>query len=518
MAGARCFGHDRVMPRKPPSPDASSTDETSPDETSTESTGANASDSTEPTVAPDPVTPPPPGPTAQSGAGYRFFSWIRSLDLRREPGWIGGVCAGIAVRLGIDPLIVRGIAVVIAVLGGPAILLYAAAWLLLPDANDKIHLEQVIRGVFEPAIAGIGALFVLSLLPVAQGFWFLGAGFWGEPHWGDAVGRALWTTALIALAVWFVIWMARRTPSATIPPSAPPAPSAPSTAAFVASATTVTSPAAPTSGATEPEVAEWREQQARVQAEKEAFRNQQASDRAAAQRAAQDEARRHRSLQRERESAQYAASRSHPLYSLVVIGLALVAGGLATVSFGAGELTATAAVVGLSVMLAVLALGIIINGIRGKRSGGAAGVSAIVLVGLLAAGSASGDISWVRWGATSVVTPTTSQNISIGAGRVELDLTQVKLSTSGAGLSGEDIRLTMGAGQVTVIIPDDASVQFTSSVAAGAIDAGPNEQSSRIGPIENVFAEFGDPNDPPLIVTVQLGAGQVRVVEAGDNR
>ncbi|MCU1425623.1 MAG: hypothetical protein JWM51_1914, partial [Microbacteriaceae bacterium] len=143
-------------------------------------------------------------------AGNRFFAWMRSLGLTREPGWIGGVSSGIAMRLGIDPLIVRGILVVVAVLGGPALLLYAAAWLLLPDRNDKIHLEEVFHGRIESPIAGIGALVFLSILPVTQGFWFAGSSYWGQPYWGASFGRALWTVVLLGLLVWFIVWVARR--------------------------------------------------------------------------------------------------------------------------------------------------------------------------------------------------------------------------------------------------------------------------------------------------------------------
>src|SRR5665213_2958017 len=99
-------------------------------------------------------TPPPPpsagngtpsspygGPrTGLSGRDTRFFDWMRGLHLIRTDGWIGGVCSAIANRLGIDPLIVRGIVVVAAILGAPVLLLYAAAWALLPDAEGRIHL------------------------------------------------------------------------------------------------------------------------------------------------------------------------------------------------------------------------------------------------------------------------------------------------------------------------------------------------------------------------------------------
>ncbi len=495
------------MPRKPPT--------------------APSADSAEDTTPPAPETPAAP-PTA----GNRFFSWIRGIDIRREPGWIGGVCAGVAARLGIDPLIVRGIAVVIAALGGPAILLYAAAWLLLPDANNKIHLEEVFRGTLEPAIAGIGALIVLSLLPVTQGFWFAGAGFWGEPQWGVGFGRALWAIVLLGLLVWFVVWIARRSSGDTPSPSgsrhhgttthgkarstATTRPA--SAAAFVASDTTVAPPADPT----EPEIAEWREQQAQVRAEHEAFRNQQASDRATANRAAAEEARRQRDAQRERDRVAFEATRSNPLYSLVVIGLSLVAGGAAALLFTGGqELTVLSSVVGLSAMLAVLALGIVINGIRGKRSGGAAGVAWLVLLPLLVtAAVATSENPVVRWGPTTTLAPTTGQEFFIGAGRVELDLTELDFGVPTDGFYGQEVELNVGAGDVTVIVPDDTWVQFSGTVAAGSVDGGPDERSTRVGPVETVTSEFGPTGEdvPQLIVSVHLGAGQIRIVEAGENR
>ncbi|HUG51843.1 MAG TPA: PspC domain-containing protein, partial [Terrimesophilobacter sp.] len=113
----------------------------------------------------DTTTPPPTPPhTEQPGRG--FFDWMRGLGIVRQPGWIGGVCAGVAARLNIDVIIVRGIVVVLAIFGGPALLLYAAAWLLLPDNDDNIHLERLIRGQFEPAVIGVGVLFLLALLPL----------------------------------------------------------------------------------------------------------------------------------------------------------------------------------------------------------------------------------------------------------------------------------------------------------------------------------------------------------------
>ena len=46
----------------------------------------------------------------------RFFSWIRGLGIERSSDrWFAGVAGGIAAKAGIDPLIVRGIFVVLAI-------------------------------------------------------------------------------------------------------------------------------------------------------------------------------------------------------------------------------------------------------------------------------------------------------------------------------------------------------------------------------------------------------------------
>ena len=56
------------------------------------------------------------------------------VPLRRSPdnGYIGGVCAGFAARLGIDPLLIRiGFALTL-LAGGAGIPLYAIGWALIP--------------------------------------------------------------------------------------------------------------------------------------------------------------------------------------------------------------------------------------------------------------------------------------------------------------------------------------------------------------------------------------------------
>lgn len=128
--------------------------------------------------------PPPPVPPGMPTRTERFFSWVRGFGIVRIDGWLGGVCAGIAARLRIDPIIVRGVVVVAAVVGLPMFLLYAIAWALLPGLDRRIHLQEALRGRWDSAMTGIVILTLIALVPVLPWFWNLF--FW--PLWGFATG------------------------------------------------------------------------------------------------------------------------------------------------------------------------------------------------------------------------------------------------------------------------------------------------------------------------------------------
>ena len=49
--------------------------------------------------------------------------------------WIGGVCAGLARRLGIKPSLMRLIFVVSCILPGPQFLIYIVLWILMPSED-----------------------------------------------------------------------------------------------------------------------------------------------------------------------------------------------------------------------------------------------------------------------------------------------------------------------------------------------------------------------------------------------
>jgi signal transduction histidine kinase/phage shock protein PspC (stress-responsive transcriptional regulator) len=129
--------------------------------------------------------------------------------LRRDPAgrWLGGVCSGIALRLGIDRALVRLAFVVAAAAGGVGVALYALAWLVIPAGPGTARRRLPTgRGAVEVAL-GTGLLLLSVLLA------FRGLGIW----FSDAI---VWPLVLIASGG-ALIWRGSTSPPA--PAEAPAA-------------------------------------------------------------------------------------------------------------------------------------------------------------------------------------------------------------------------------------------------------------------------------------------------------
>ena len=96
---------------------------------------------------------------------------------------LGGVCAGIANRLGVDPLVVRVVFVVAAAAGGVGVALYAVAWVALPlgeRSGPTVSRSSAVprRGSVEVAV-GAGLLLLSVLLALRElDIWFSDALAW----------------------------------------------------------------------------------------------------------------------------------------------------------------------------------------------------------------------------------------------------------------------------------------------------------------------------------------------------
>src|SRR6201991_3846614 len=120
-------------------------------------------------------TPDPPGADAASESPETYG---RRYPVLRDPahGYLGGVCAGFAARLGIDPILLRIAFVIALAAGGVAIPLYAAAWALIPaDGPEKPVVTRLLsRRDSWLVAAGIACLTLsVMLLLRAWGLWFL---------------------------------------------------------------------------------------------------------------------------------------------------------------------------------------------------------------------------------------------------------------------------------------------------------------------------------------------------------
>lgn len=101
-----------------------------------------------------------------------FFDSVRERPWRRtEDRMIGGVCAGIAHRFGISPVLVRLLFCLGALVGGLPLIIYGFAWLLLPEHRDgRIHLDELIHG--RPDVAAAGALAFIVIGALGPLLWF----------------------------------------------------------------------------------------------------------------------------------------------------------------------------------------------------------------------------------------------------------------------------------------------------------------------------------------------------------
>jgi len=394
-----------------------------------ESAGAST-ETGEPTSGPG-----DPGMATAAGESP-FFVWIRCLDLRRRPGWLGGVCAGIAHRFGLDPVIVRGIVVVIGVLGGPVALLYALGWFLLPDERGEIHAQELVRGRMTRALSGIVVVFLLSFLPLAQGFWFAGSFYWGDLGWGGVALRIAWTGVLIAAALVAVVWLAQRsaapraaatgdtastadggaastvasgpvaadgtqaTPSSSateVPTASPvtrPEPSAGGAAAsaFMAPATTLTEPGEPTPPPAEAdaeELAAWKASQDEWQRQRALWvAEQKRTDLERRRGAARARALAAAEVRRERKRLRRARPRASGGVVGLIAGLALVTAAISAWIAQAGPETQGAEwMIGAGVLTLVLGVGIVIVGLMRRRSGALSllGIAAVLLLAVAVA-------------------------------------------------------------------------------------------------------------------------------------
>lgn len=540
-------------------------------------------------------------------SGSSFFAWLRSLGIvRGSDRWFAGVAGGIAARAGIDPLIVRGVFVVLALLGGPGLLIYLVGWLLLPDAQGRIHTEDIFRGRAETWVLVTGIVLASVLvIPAIFGLVLTGVPLFGAPSfWGwdvwASLGIPVWLTRTIAWLFWIAvlvlgfIWLRRavlrrgreqaagseaRPPAgagtgagAGAAPAAPPAAPTPRTApttptapmpgpAFAAGADgTATEPIGPTAGAASAAAAGTASERAaagtdpgaptaenpagegsgpkfadqtRAFADRtEEFANrtaQQATDWGQrfgekANRWGEDVGR-----QADEWSARYAehhdAHRLGTGQTILTLALALLAAGLTGLwvlgldALPVVESVAPAPLIAaLIAALAVLALSLIVAGVRGRYTGWVGFLSACGVVALLITVVLPWGTRFQPFG-NMHVTGADAPGTVVIAGNATLDLADLDEQAASVAQFGEepDLEVWLMAGNVRVELPEEYPVVLEVRVLAGNIREDGDDGRRTSGPF---LSRTITANLPPgadatdaTTATVYLLAGNVRVAE-----
>ena len=385
-----------------------------------------------------PTRPAPAGPGSPAAPGdgsNGFFAAIRSTGIvRGSDRWLAGVCGGIALRAGLNPTLVRVLTIVVGILGGPVLFAYAVGWALLPDATGRIHAEQAVRGVFDPAMIGIIAVVAISIASYTRSLWWQNPAA-GLPDWLATTLAVGWSVGVSIGIVWFVVFLARRTaaPVGGYPVSAaapdpelvnggvaggPP----PATTAATAGVAGTAGVAAGRPTGPPPGRDSWRDH------------------------------------------------RPGAGFSAIVLGLALLLGAVAAGVWSGGDWSDAALLVGLAVTLGVLALGIIVSGVRGKQSGALGGFAflaavALVFLGLFPSGTVFFPVGVPVW-TVSADAAAAAPGYAVLSGRATIDLREL----DAAAAEDRAIDVWMGVGVTELILPGDRPVQVETNALAGGID------------------------------------------------
>src|SRR5437763_5408779 len=111
---------------------------------------------------------------------------LKKLERSKSDRWLGGVCVGLGRYFDLNPAIYRIAFVALAFAGGTGILLYAAAWLVIPEegAVDSIAAAELrkhrdhprrLLGLAVLAAIGLAVLSSIHLWPSPGNLWVLAA-------------------------------------------------------------------------------------------------------------------------------------------------------------------------------------------------------------------------------------------------------------------------------------------------------------------------------------------------------
>jgi len=453
------------------------------------------------------VPPSGPEPQATSPRDDGPFDRLRRVDLRRSPdGWLGGVCSGLAHRVGLDPLVVRAGTVLLVIFFGLGLLLYLLAWVLLPDSRERTHVEEGLR---HGAGSSIFLLVITSLVLLGSLPWWAGSAFGLDGGFG-LVG--LIVTALLAWGVW-TVWKRRGAPGSVTAGVHSSAMGAPASSSNVGSTSSFGPPPPPPPGAYAAASGPGPDFTATTGSGSGPGVPPPPPGSGAGSMPTPPPA----SPRRQRRRSGGLAATAVALGLLMVI----LAGAL-WVTQGPG-LPGNDLSVGLAICAAVLGVVVLTLGFAGRRAGFVGFLTGTSVLAALLAAPLPANLQWegrsgqATWAPRSVAD---LREYRLAAGEAELDLTRLEADD----VSGLDVDVSVGAGSMTILVPRDLPVQVDSQIGAGELrlsddlgasgsdaprfsDGRTNDTTSGLGVQERV--NLGEDSSPPLLVDVNVGVGEI---------
>ena len=483
-------------------------------------------------------TPPPPPPPA----GTSFFRSVRGMGIwRAQDRWAAGVAGGLAHRLGIDPLIVRGLFVVATLFGGLGLILYGLGWMLLPEAADgRIHLEEAFRGRFDIALAGAITVTIIGMTrPI---LWWQGS-WWAVP----------WIVALAAIIA--VIILADRQKNTPPPAANPTVAAGPPRPAYDVPEDTVTqqtdSPSVPAETETLPASAAGYEsapttEQSAPATEQPAYAGHEPAPTAGQPDWDQPA---HGGWGGGWDGGSGTPPAGPPAgppapprppvpgpgsrLTSLVMALALLATAAIVGAHQVGAVTGNVWLIAGGAVLVILGAGIVISGIRGRNQGGLGGLALVLAIILVPTAGISSAIPGIyRAGTnTSIVTgdrlwaPTDAAEAEDGyamlAGELVVDLADLE--------EDANLQAAVTFGNLHLLVPDDVEVTVHSRVAAGEVvgrlddgwsgpgtgrASGRADQTLSNGTGINItLTQDGAATGPQIVVDAEVTFGQIIIEE-----
>ncbi len=486
-----------------------------------------------------------PAPGASRPRGFeQLWDAMRRSGIRRpvDDRWLGGVCAGTARRLGVDPVLIRVALAAALLLGGVGIVAYAVALVLLPDTDGRIELERASWGELTGTTVGAVALLLLAL--VVPSPWTLVGG--GElVDGGELVGVVvLGTLLLVGLAL---LPKLREAVDRRSAPQAAAAWSADGSACASTATAGERYGASAWPPADEPGSGEGPSDEARSGYGTPGYGGSGyggsgygaaaygtsgygtsgygTSGYGTSGYGTSGYGRPVRPVRRSAYGPPPAPRPPRPVrarrrgpgpaVSAAVTGCALVAAGAAWLVVWAGLVPGRPAVVAACAALVVLGGTLVGLGVAGRRDGGVGFTTAVVL---LVVGAVLLVPSWqtAQLAGERTWTPSTASEAgrggSVGLGEGTLDLTALTDLTDLRGGAPVRVPVRVGIGELTVLVPDDLDVRVDAGVLVGSTVLGEDGSGNELSGVA-VDRRVVDATDPQVLVDARTVLGTVRVLQ-----